>query len=1029
MPKLWHCNNMKRNLFFILLSFSLLWASTGFAKDTVPFRISEKSGYDRIVFGWKNAVEYKLRKEGDKLIISFNKAADLEKDIKSGQNIASHTTVSNEPLEVSFTIPKSSKIRDFKIGKRVILDIYDPDNPEDRIAKKPEEPKKKKLEKKAVEVKPKQPQPKKEGVVQKAPEKKEAGMVKTPIREEGASAPAVPPAIVLVPERLPPKADANEEKKRAEAEKKQQAKKKQRAALKKAVKQENHVISVRSTTNVGIAAFEQYGDLWVVMDNDTSLITPNLSSPTPEIFGDLLPVSTNGGSAYRLSVPQDKGLKIQAKGAGLVWDIIIGDKVKAKAAPQPIYQNNSTILFPLYGAAEALNVTHPETGQDLIVVTTSEARQFGAIKQSYAEFEILTSPIGLAVFPKVDNLSVVVDDRGVQISRPEGLNLASAADRKAAKIFKNQKSQGSAEKNSKDGQTAKEDNNLYQFKKWKLGPPEDLTKNQNILLETFPDKSEGRRVEDLITLGKMMLSHGLAAEALGYFSFAADELPGIAQSAEFRALRGAALALDWKNEDALRDLLHKSLKDQDEVKYWASYALADLGDWQQAASVLPKSYKPIYNYPDQIAHKLALSLAEVNLRAGKVNDAKELLSIVESTDKNIISQHKAALKYLKGEAARQKGDKDQTKDLWKKLAQGNDDLYSVRATLALAILESKDNKIDSDELVDRLESIRYAWRGDDLEAQVKYWLGKAYFDKDEFIVGLSIMRDAASISDQTALAKRVARDMAKTYVDLYMGPKLKDVPALEALAVYEQFRELTPIGAQGNKLEQNLAEHLVRSNLFERASKMLRHQVDHRLSGEEKLNIAIRLAEIELIDNNPQKAINALGKATEAMRTLKDYSEKKEKQREIDLLRIRAYAQNKEYDKSLSLLEKLTPSQTVSRFKADIAWKAGYWEDAAKHLNAVIIDEQITPETELSQEQADLILNRAIALNLNDEQISLANMRAKYTQLMEPTKKANQFELITRPRRVISPDDRDALLATVAEVEIFKDFLESYKQN
>ncbi len=1023
---------MKRNLFFILLSFSLFWASSVFAEDTVPLRISEKSGYDRIVFGWKAEVEYKLRKEDGTLIISFNKAADVKESIKSGQNIAEHKIIARKPLEVSFTIPKSSKVRDFKIGKRVILDVYNPTDPKDIIkrveAKKEVAPKQEKTaglstekpQKKDVEKETEKTAKTKE-VVKVA---KETEKPKKPISEKD-NMPAAPPAFVLVPEKLTVK---EEKPKKPKAAKKEERKKQ---ALKQAVKQENHVISVRSTTNVGLAAFIQHGELWIVMDNDTSLITPNLNSPSPEMFGDTRPVSVNGGVGYRISVPQEKGWRIQAKGAGLVWDIILGDKVKQKAAPQPIYQNNTSLLFPLFGATEILNTRHPETGQDFIVVTTEEARQFGAAGQAYAEFEIMNSPIGLAIFPKVDNLSVTKTNRGIQITRPGGLNLAAAADRKAAEIFKNQKSDGYKDKKEHGAHHAKEggDKNLYKFKKWKLGSVKDLTKNQNTLLEAFPDKSEGRRVEDLITLGKMMLSHGLAAEALGYFSFAADELPGLVQSAEFKALRGAAYALDWKNEDALGDLLHKSLQNQDEVKYWASYALADLGDWQQAASVLPKDYKAIYDYPDHIAHKLALSLAEVNLRAGKVNDAKELLALVENSDKHIIPQHSAALKYLKGEAARQQDDIEKTKELWKKLAKGDDDLYSVRASLALAILESKDNKISKDELVDRLEGLRYAWRGDDLEAQVKYWLGKAYFDKDEFIVGLSIMRDAASISGQTALAKRIARDMAKTYSDLYIGPKLKDVPALEALAVYEQFRELTPIGSEGNKLERNLAEHLVRSNLFERATKMLRHQVEHRLSGEEKLNVAIRLAAIELLDDNPQKAINALGKATDAMRQLPNYAEKDVKQGEIDFLRIRAYAQNKEYNKSLSLLEKLKPSQTVSKFKADIAWRAGYWEDAAKHLNAVIIDEQITPETKLSQEQTDLILNRAIALNLSDKQISLANMRAKYTPLMDTTNKANQFELITRPRRVTSVDDREALLATVSEVEIFKDFLESYKEN
>ncbi len=1007
---------MKRNLFFISLWISCLWATSVFAADTVPLRISEKGDYDRIVFDWSSAVEYKLQNNAGSLIIRFSKPADISENIKAVENIGAHKVISNNPLEVQFTIPKSSKVRDFKIGKRVVLDIYDPTNPNDQRfavaspAKKEVSP-----------PKPKTGEPEEKG---KAPVQETASEQTQEKPQEKAKMPAAPPAFVLVPENLA----KNEKEKKEDTNK--TAQDEQKAALKRAVNQENHTISVRATTNFGLSAFLMHDELWLVMDNDTALITPNLSSGSTELFGDFRPVNVAGANAYRLNMPQDMGFKIKAQGAGLLWDLIIGDKVKQNVAPEPVRKKDGAILFPLQSAAMIMEAQHPETGENITLVTSNEARQFGAYKSSYVEFEILHSPLGLAILPKVDDLSITKTERGILITRPQGLALASESDQQQAKIFQSQKEDVHGEGDEQhDEHGKKEDHNLYKFKSWALGSTEEITKNQNALLAAFPDKSESRRVEDLITLGKMMLSHGLAAEALGYFDFAADELPGLVQSAEFKALRGAAYALDWKSEDALRDLLHKSLKDQDEVKYWTAYVLADLGDWQQAASVLPKDYKALYSYPNHIAHKLALSLAEVNLRAGKINIAKELLAFVGSSDEDISPPNLAALKYLQGEASRQQGDIEQTKELWQKLAGGDDDLYSVKAGLALTILESNEKKIDSNEVVDRLEGLRYAWRGDDLEAQVKYWLGKGYFDKDEFIVGLSIMRDAASVSGQTALARRIASDMAKTYTDLFMGPKLKDVPALEAVAIYEQFQELTPLGAQGNKLEQNLAEHLVRSNLLKRAAKMLSHQVNHRLSGEEKLRVAIRLAAIELKDDNPQKAVNALAKANEEIRKLKDSPQKADQQKEIELLRIRAYAQNKEYDKSLSLLEKLEPSKTVSRLKADIAWKAGYWEQAAKHLNAVIIDENLTPESNLTPEQADLILNRAIALNLSDKPIALANIRAKYTPLMTPTGKANQFEVITRPRRIISVDDREALLATVAEVEIFKDFLESYKQN
>ena len=98
---------------------------------------------------------------------------------------------------------------------------------------------------------------------------------------------------------------------------------------------------------------------------------------------------------------------------------------------------------------------------------------------------------------------------------------------------------------------------------------------------------------------------------------------------------------------------------------------------------------------------------------------------------------------MKGEAYRQDNKKEKTEEIWKKLTQDKDDLFRTKAGLALTILLVNDNKIDNKQAIDRLERLRYAWRGDALEANVNYWLGISYFKEKKFIKGLSIMRDAA----------------------------------------------------------------------------------------------------------------------------------------------------------------------------------------------------------------------------------------------------------------------------------------------
>ena len=1019
---------MKRFLFFLSLCVPLILSATLYAQDFVPLRVGVHDGYTRLVFGWNKSVDYVFNKTTEgRVTLKFNSDATLDQrniDLSKFKVIGSIDVKSTSPLIVLLNIPKSSKTRNFKIGKRIILDIYDPKNPDDlamlKIKSKGNEASKYKTS--------------------KYKNSKETHKIDKPvlnIKAENSRSnppPAAPPAFVLVPETLPEleKYKKPSKYKKAQTDKKENANKHSKErAIKKAVEQKEHVISLRGTKSMSMAAYKSFDSLWLVVYGGNSFSKPGLTSPNPDLFSDIETVQNDVIDVYKLSLPEEIPLKIKAVGGGLAWDVVMGDKIRPAKAVEPKRLINSVngvrsgkIFWPLKYVEEIANLNEPTTGNILIVVTVKNATQLSGNAQSFVDFDVLYSPIGMVIRPKVDDLEVKKVDGGIEISRPNGLAIALPKDIQASKLF----SKG----HKKNTEAVSDKSLIFKFDEWNLGGNNELKQRENILLAGIHGQEKSRKIQDLIKLGKMFLAHGRGAEALGYFNFVASELPELEESAEFRAYRGASKALIWKSASALDDFLFSALNDSEEIDMWKSYVLADLGDWQQAAELLPSDYSNLYSYPYNIASRLAIVLAEINLRAGQVKKAKELMVYVDSKKEDELpAPMKAALQYLRGEAARQDKDTNKTINIWKDLLHNDDDLYRTKASLALTVLLSKEHKIDNKEVIDRLERLRYAWRGDGLEAQSNYWLGDAYFKDNNYIKGLNIMRQAASIAKQTVLAQRITSDMAKTFRSMFEPENLKNVSALDAVAVFEQFKELTPVGVQGDALVQRLAEHLVKSDLLARAAKLLKHQVDHRLRGKEKIRIAIRLAAIELLDKNPQKAIDALVKARNELNFISESSDKEQYKHEIELLRIRAYAQNKQYKKALSLIEKMPRNSLVNRLKADISWKANYWDIAAEALNDVIIDENISITEKLSLDQINLILNRAIALNLDNDRIALANMREKYSAIMlESNKdKARQFEVITRPRRSALLDNRDALKDAVSEVDLFKDFLESYRNN
>ncbi len=1002
-----------------------------YAQEALSVRGKDREQYSRIILNWSNPSAYELdESNAGKVFLTFKsdvqiKEEELKQETQSLKNILGVTLSEASAISILFDIPKSSRVRAFNAQGKVFLDVYNPTNPEDRNVAKalpelmPEMPEAEVQEAAGEEVK-------------EEPKEDVASKVEREVPQDAdnkeAKAPAVPPEFVLVPEnlekeRIPPKEDVSDQIFDAKSEQ-------HNSFLEDAVDQNQHVVSVTSTSTVNMAMFENAGTLWIVMDQDGLHLKPTINSSKRDMFDGFRKIELSNGGLYTMPLPE--GLHGKGNGGGILWRLILSDDIKMDDPVEPIKVGAANIndirkghiIWPLEGVREIKTLRDYESGKPLFVVLVNDSSQFTGAFRSFVDFDVLTSYAGMAIRPNVDDLKVEQVADGIKIYRDKGLSvmpegmmsLAVGADERGSLVNLNNVNTNQADRPP----------SVFQFVSWQKFSIEELNRYKNNVLGALPEKEKPQQVEDLMVLGKTHLAYGRAPEALGFFEFARQVFPELEQSPEFLALRGLARAFNWKSEIALSDLSHPDLKDLDEIKYWKSFVLADLGDWKQAAEILPASYGVLNDYPEHISSRLGLTLAEVNLRDGNVAKAEEILSLLSQ---NKLSSHMdAAVKYLQGEAYRQSGAIDDTISLWESLKDHPDQLYSTKARLALAVLLSDQGKIDNKQAIDLLEPLRYTWRGDQLEAQVLYWLGKFYFDAQNYVKGLNILRDASSLAVNTALGERIAANMTEEFTGLFLSDtELEDLSALDAIALYDRFSELTPPGEEGNEVVQRLAEKMVKADLLDRASGLLKHQVDFRLEGENKVKVAMRLAAIQLLGKKPDHAMESLLKAEKALKEAPQIKNKEQKEKEITLMKARAYAQNDQGDRALAILEDMEPSIEVSRLIADIAWKKGYWDDAAYALNEVIQADEIIVGDTLTSRQASVIMNRAIALNLADDKVALANMRKKYYDMMLKTNYKSQFDVLTRSGHRSTLADRETLLSIVSEVDLFEEFLDKFK--
>ncbi len=1050
---------------FAVFLMALFVALPAHAQSKVVARTGAHDGSTRLVFEWPEKPAYTLSKEGSRVLVRFSKAGALDSAAisKTDQNVrdVKATSSAGEPLQIAITIPDGSRFRDFIVENKLVIDVYASANAEQANAEQKTEPVKKEPEPAPVVAAASEPE------TPKAIKPKGDFSLERAHNEEAAPTPVVESAKIEGPVIG------------------------------------DHTVSFTSTFSVGMAAYERSGSLWIVLDTPDLSQSPVLEGPQKDQFGKVEPVKVENGSAYKIDIPQ--GMKAYGEGGGLSWKIVLTQKEKPVKPVPPLAdegKGDAELVWPMKSMRKDLTLFDPVVGDAIHVVTTGDAAQFAGPARRFVNLQTLNSVIGLAYVPKSDDIKAELNTQQVRVSKPGGLalsktvsapapverikeeaieepekeeaqkeetpkeeaDLALTEDAPPAELPKEEHSTSVEEAHNpaavldmKEMQTAAEEkpsgNNIYNFPRWEMGGIRALDQNQHLMMVAVSGKEDGARDEDIITMAKMNLASNRGAEALGLLRVALQKVPELENNAEFQALRAAAFSLSGKYDEAIIDYARDDLKKYDDIKFWRVFTLAGLEDWKQAIEELPADISPIASYPDPVRVPLSLAFAEVALRSGKASVAQGILKTMEEQLPKLALPYASAWKYLSGEAERQSGKPEEAEKHWEPLVKnGKDDLFRAKAGLSLTKLQLDEKKLKPEEAVDRLEGLRYAWRGDELETLINYRLGQVYLDNRDYLKGLTVLRNATTLSRGTAINDEVRAYMVNNFRNIFSDKKLDQVSPLEAISLYEEFKDLTPAGPDGDKYVETLAERLVDADLLGRASALLEYHVNNRLKGVRKAEIAIRLAAIRLLDGNPDGAVRSLEIAqgvldvpaaaptpdpkvqeqTKTPESAKPPAEPAvndpEKQRQIHLLRARALSMQKKPDDAMVILEAMQPDADVNRLRTDIAWTSGKWEEAAMALNDLISTEDISPNRPLTDYQRDIIFNRGIALSLSGNRVALANLRERYNSQMGSTPKGQMFEVVTRPRRPDMIGSREAIESMISEIDLFQGFLDGYSK-
>ncbi len=978
-----------------------LLSSAAFAADKIEYpkvkvRSSDKDSYSRVVFDWgaspSSAVKYTTQELSDRIIINFAGAVDLTSDgavPTSLSRITDYKIISPNQVEISFA--KGQNVRHLSADNRLIIDIKG-DAVKETLKNSPEAKKTEpvrldsKIETTADTTTAK--------VAEKTVQEKLANEKNVIVDDGEAASPATVDAVPAKKDKI-------------------------------------YNITITSITAIPLAIFERNGYLWMVQGKENVKLPPQVTSNGADLLGTFEPIPSSGGTTtFRIKIPD--GLQMSATGGGLVWKLELTDKPKQKPSPisyQRVFgasgkQATPSVLWPAESINRTVDIQDPDVGDNITVALVESAKDFTGGSQSFVDFKSLPSYVGLAVLPQSDDLKISKTDTGVLFTKDGGLKIA--ADQDFVTVGKSAASNASEGNTLADANTPKDKSRIYDFKGWQVGDKKSLSDNQRIIMSAMGKQTDARKAEGLIGLAKLALSFDYAPEASGYLDLAESYVPEIESNPEFMALKGAAKALALGQKDAYQIFSNASLNDVVDTPYWKAFTLAKLDDWQQAAKILPNDATIVDSYTDDVKIPLGLTLAEVALREGNLEKAKKFMDTLEPIRDKMELPYASAYDYLKGEMARQTKKPEEAKEIWKILADGKDDLYRAKARFALTMMQLDSKEITQDKAVDTLEGLRYAWRGDDLEVSINYNLAKIYLMHNEPVKAITLMQLAHSLNPSSEQGKKIDTDMRDAFKNLFAPDKINNISPVDILVLYNEFASLVPPGAEGEVLTRQLAERMATADLLPRATALLKKQVDDGLSGVEGATVTIRLATLQNMDMKPDDALVSLDKAETMLKGLPS-QDVLAKQQDIGLLRAKAYSLKGKPDDAFAALALLPEDDNLLRLRADIAWRGKKWQEAADSLEQLVQNQNITLTRPLTDEQADLLLNWAVALYLADNRYVLANLRERYSDAMAATPKAQKFDVVTRPRQSSLLADRETINSIIDQTSIFKDFLTSFR--
>jgi hypothetical protein len=761
----------------------------------------------------------------------------------------------------------------------------------------------------------------------------------------------------------------------------------------------------------GAAVWSRAGFLWLAFDVRANLNLDTVRQEAAQIIGVVEQVESPYATIVRMTIPPGIGLYTTQSDAG-DWRVTMQQGImqpveKLGPSIELDEQTRARLIVPLDDVGPIIPIDDPEVGDTLRVTTTTQSGYGIEVSLRYPEFEVLPSVQGVVVAPMNDSVQIAGrdDGRGVIVTAEDGLNISPEGARLLASATGVRAGTG-------DGREGL----IFELEEWRRGGLDNYNRTIRDLRQSIADSGDEHRNKARLDLAQYYLANGLGPEADAVISTMEHDDPLIAQRLQFRALKAAVKFLNRDYQEAERLLEDERLREIPEMQLWRAVTLAARGRPNEGARDLLESVHILDYYPPELLSRIVPIATEQALIVGNPEAGMDMIEKMLVTPG--LSESKIMdIQYLKGVFEEEAGELEQAVATWDQVAEGENRKARAHAIFDRTELLMRLERLTVEDAIEQLQKLRFAWRGDAFEMALLKRIGELQIENKDFREGLNTLRQVAIFFPNMPVAKEATDMMHETFENLYLGDEINNISAIKAVALYDEFRELTPAGEKGDELIRRLADRMVDVELFERAEDLLEHQVDFRLSGVEKARVGARLALVYLLDSKPEDTIRVI-EETE----VPDLSEELATQRRH--LRARALLDTDRGAEAVASLEG-DYSRNAELLRIDHYRSTRDYMSAAETFQRLVGEEPFDGDG-ISDERGRYMLNWAVNLAMAGQERTLNMLKRRYGEIMAQSPYAEAFSLITSSPTQGLIDYR-TLADRVDEVEDFQGFLATYR--